>query len=78
MAAFTDPSGGVSIAYVDLIDESADGLGFTCPLEVATGSTVTIYNLPRSTSEKGTVVRSIGDGEVRRLGCRVDYSRVAA
>jgi len=78
MAAFTDPSGGVAIAYVDLIDESAGGLGFDCPVDVAVGSTVTLYNLPRSTSERGTVVRAVGDAGARRVGCRVEYSRVAA
>lgn len=78
MAAFTDPSGGVAIAYVELLDESTDGLGMRCALDVAVGSKVTLYNLPRSTSEKGTVVRSSAVDGVSRIGCRVDYSRVAA
>ncbi|MBX3362571.1 MAG: hypothetical protein KF912_05405 [Phycisphaeraceae bacterium] len=78
MAAFTDPSGAVSIAYVDLIDESAEGLGIACEIDVAVGSAVTLYNLPRSTSEKGTVVRSQRGAGVSRIGCRVSYSRVAA
>lgn len=78
MAAFTDPSGAVAIAFVDLVDESADGLGMLCNLDVAPGATVTLYNLPRSTSEKGTVVRAISRDGVCRIGCRVDYNRVAA
>lgn len=78
MAAFMDPSGAVSIAYVDLIDESAEGLGIACAIDVAVGSSVTLYNLPRSTSEKGTVVRSSTTDGVSRIGCRVSYSRVAA
>lgn len=78
MAAFTDPSGGVAIAFVELVDESADGLGVRCQLDVAPGSTVTLYNLPRSTSEKGTVVRAISSDGAHTLGCRVEYSRVAA
>lgn len=78
MAAFTDPSGAVAIAFVELLDESSDGLGMRCALDVAVGSTVTLYNLPRSTSEKGTVVRSSTADGVSRIGCRVSYSRVAA
>jgi hypothetical protein len=78
MAAFTDPSGAVAIAFVDLIDESADGLGMACGLDVAPGATVTLYNLPRSTSERGTVVRARTQDGVCMIGCRVDYARVAA
>ncbi len=78
MAAFTDPSGGVAVAFVELVDESSDGLGMRCSLDVAVGSEVTLYNLPRSTSEKGTVVRSRTTDGVCHVGCRVRYSRVAA
>lgn len=78
MAAFTDPSGGVAIAAVELVDESAGGIGFACEIDVRPGSSVTLYNLPRSTSERGTVVRVARSNGVTLVGCLMEGARVAA
>jgi hypothetical protein len=78
MAAITDPSGGVAIATVELIDESVDGIGLASSVAIREGSWLTLYNGPRSLAERAVVRRvAVRDG-VYLIGCTTSASRAAA
>lgn len=78
MAAVTDPSGGVAIAAVELLDESIGGLGLSMLVPVREGSWLTLYNGPRSLSERAIVRRVSERDGVYLVGCTTTASRVAA
>jgi predicted N-acetyltransferase YhbS len=78
MGAFVDDEGAFTLTRVELIDESAAGLGLLSPVEIQPGRRFTLYVGPLHVAhDSGVVARCEMEDEGYRVGLRCD-GRMAA
>lgn len=78
MGAFVDDEGAFTLTRVELLDESAAGLGLLSPVHIEPGRRFTLYAGPMQVAhDSGVVARCEPDGDAYRVGLRCDR-RLAA
>ncbi len=76
IGAFVDAEGAFTLTRVEVVDESAAGLGLLSPVEIPSGRRCTLCAglVPH---ESGVVTRCRPEGEAFRVGLRCDRREAA-